>query len=155
MATLPTEVFIYNMLNNHVIEVEKPTEREYTILTHLQGKQRLDYLPFSLVPTNGGEEDIFDFVFKEGSEEVRAIHLFQLLNEMVDDSECTTIETLSGAFNSDCPFEQAELEGMLKAVYLLGGFDAAINLHERMIKTKLKEIDSCTFIPTVFCDFDV
>jgi hypothetical protein len=156
----PDELFIHNPFFrvdgeekiDYFIAIETPTVREYTIICALQGAERLSNLPFSLVP-RGCEVEL---VFNEHSEEFRAVHLYKLLYEIANDKECETLEFLGGDFHSDCPFEQAELEGMCKAVGLLDGFDAVWDLAEKISVTKMKDmIEYGKSVSTLFCIFDV
>jgi hypothetical protein len=146
---LPPLVYIASVRCNSVIAVESPTHREYTIFGYLQGAERLDYLPFLIETSDGGN----DLVFKKEGECFRAKDLYNLLLDVAHDVDNETIDLLSVDFHSECPFEQRELEGMRKAVDLLGGFDALCDLSKRMTVIYMEDM-KCGFVPTVFVMFD-
>jgi hypothetical protein len=145
LAIFPTNVYVCNSRSRSAIDIETPTQREYTIIRYLQGKKGLrSFLPFS-IGTN------MELVFNESSEEFRAVDLYNLMYDMV--THWTSIlEFLSGDFHSSCPFEKKKLEGMRKAVDLLGGFNAAWDFSNRITMTDFTDMVCDAYAPTVFCD---
>lgn len=134
-----------------VLAIEQPTVREYTLLCHLQGASRLDYMPFSVAPKDNPHDKLHcnKLVPDEASQYVRALHLYQLLMEVANNRECETIEWLSDDPHSDDPFEQTEIKGMQRALYLMGGFDALLDLGERITVDNMKQLPKEP-VPTVF-----
>lgn len=155
--SLPNIVYIVDTDSSDrysVLVVEEPSVREYTLLSELQSAHRLDYMPFSVAPKDNPHDKLHcnKLVPDKASKDVRAIHLYQLLMEVVNDTESQTIEWLSNDPHSDDYFEQTDIDGMRKAVDLVGGFDALWDLSERLTIEYITQFPKEP-VPTVFVSF--
>jgi hypothetical protein len=151
--SLPNLVYIVDIDSDRdtCVAIQEPSVREYTILSHLQSASRLDYIPFSVAPKDNPHDKLHcnKLVPDEASQDFRALHLYQLLHDIANDTEGQTIEWLSGEVHSDDPFEQADIEGMQKAVDLMGGFDALEDLVGRISVEYMNQMPKEP-VPTVF-----
>lgn len=151
--SLPNLVYIVDIDSDRdtCVAIEEPSVREYTLLSELQGASRLERIPFSVAPKDNPHDKLHcnKLVPDEASQEYRVLYLYKLLKEMANDAEAETVEWLSGNPHSDDPFEQADIEGMQKAVDLMGGFDALEDLTGRISVESMNQLPKEP-VPTVF-----
>lgn len=152
--TLPSLVYIVDIDSDcldSVVAIEEPSVREYTLLSAIQSASRLDYIPFSVAPKDNPHDKLHcnKLVRDEASLEYRVLYLYKLLKEIANDAEAETVDWLRGDPYSDDPFEQGDIEGMQKAVDLIGGYDALDDLTERISVERLNQLPKEP-VPTVF-----
>lgn len=148
--TLPRSVIIRplpaqnRLVIDDVFVIRSPTHREFYILSHLQGKTRQDWMPFSV--SGGGEP-----VYNEDSKQFRAFDLYHLLGLL-------TVLPIYEMVKPQSPYVAYKklflpAEGNVPVAELLGGVPAVADLSTRIERVYIKRLPRC-FVPTVFVSMD-